>query len=124
MKSIKSKYFCENCDQNTIMIKEDGDSLLLECNGNEGCGGMWSADAKHMKEYYEFMKKVELILITLTGTDGEQILINGNKKNIDKYIKSNELCKEDYAIISGDIIKDFGEPDSNEHTKPNTKEET
>lgn len=49
IKMIQSKYPCGNCDQNTLMIKEQRDSLLLTCRG---CGGIWNADAKHMKEYY------------------------------------------------------------------------
>ena len=50
----------------------------------------------------------KFVLIYIPGTDEEPV-IEGNltKEELDQRLKELQPCKEDYAIIQGNVIKGF-----------------
>lgn len=51
-------------------------------------------------------------IIHLTETDGDPVIreINPSMKIVEEYLKEHGLAEGDYAIIYGDLIKDFEAP--------------
>lgn len=52
---------------------------------------------------------MSLIIVHLTETDGDIVVkkVSSWKKELKQYIEDNKLCECDYALIEGEIRKDF-----------------